>query len=352
MNYISTWLCADEPGEESVFFQTGELSSSRTHQNIYWRCLILFFITSKRFNKKEKHVLFTNVRQLPIVDGKKISSLLEELEVEVIFTDFKYKTPKGYYKAFQNQFYEFSILEYISKSKVGNNDMYLVLDSDCIFIKSVDKLFTEASKTGFISFEDEVKPDYVINGLSRSDLKSLYQELLGKEIEEMPSYHLGEFMLSSAGNIRKFFADFTELWPQLLERNRTGKLKFNEEAHTLSYLYFKNGFRAFKDNIFMRRIWTNPLFYREVRNTDVDLAIWHLPAEKTFGIYKLYDFFLFKSRNFGFDISNDKYINTVQKALGIPHLPFKMKIEYYTISYYKAIKKRLKKFRLAASFFF
>ncbi|HEX8459841.1 MAG TPA: hypothetical protein VF623_00360 [Segetibacter sp.] len=350
MNYICTWLCADEPGEESVFFQTGELSSSQTHQNIYWRCLLVFYITSKRFNKRDQHVLFTNVKQLPVVDGREISALLRELNVEVIFTDFKYKTPKGYYGAFQNQFYEFSILEYISKSNANDDDLYLVLDSDCIFLKPVAPLFAEASKQGFISFEDEVKPDYVINGLSRNDLKSLYQELLGKEIEEMPSYHLGEFMLSSVGNIKKFFADFKELWPQLIERNKAGKMKFNEEAHTLSYLYFKNGFRAHKNHIYMRRIWTNPLFYREVRKTDVNLAIWHLPAEKTFGIFRLYEYLMHETPNFGFDVSDDKFIEFVHKATGIPHLPIKMKIEYYTVSYYKAIKKRLKKLPFAARF--
>ena len=343
MNYICTWLCADKPGEESIFFQTGELSSSQTHQNIYWRCLLVFFITSKRFNKEEKHVLFTNVWSLPVVDGRSIGSLLAELEVEVIFTDFKYKTPKGYYGAFQNQFYEFSILEYLSGSGLNDTDLYLVLDSDCIFIKPAAELFSAASEKGFISFHDDVKPDYVINGLSRNDLKHLYQQLLGTEIQEVPHYHLGEFLLSSVGNIKTFFSDFTRLWPQLLERYEAKKLKFNEEAHTLSYLYFKNGFRPHYDNHYMRRIWTNPLFYREVRAGDVDLAIWHLPAEKTFGIFRLYELFIERSKNFGFDMPNDQFIAEVQKAIGIPYLPVKMKIEYYTVSYYKAIKKRLKK---------
>ena len=102
----------------------------------------------------------------------------------------------------------------------------------------------------------------------------------------------------------------------------------------------------------MRRIWTNPLFYREVRASDVDLAIWHLPAEKTFGIYTLYDHFLFQSNNFGFDKNTDQFLELVQKALGIPQLPLKMKIEYYTVSYYKAIKKRLKKLRRISTSFF
>lgn len=70
MNFICTWLCADEIGEESLFPQTGQLSSSQAHQEIYWRCLLLFFVTSRRFNHTEKHILFTNVKTLPVVDGR------------------------------------------------------------------------------------------------------------------------------------------------------------------------------------------------------------------------------------------------------------------------------------------
>lgn len=341
MNHICTWLCADEKGEESHFPQTGQLSSSQSHQNIYWRCLILFFITSKRFNKEEKHVLFTNVSSLPVVDGKKVAVLLQDLDVEVVFTDFKYKTPKGYYGAFQNQFYEFSILEHIATTKANDKDLYLVLDSDCIFLKPVKPLFDEAAPKGFISFEDRVRPDYVINGLSRNDMKALYEELLGKPITEMPSYHLGEFLLSSVENIRTFYKDFLELWPQLQQRHEQGRKKFNEEAHTLSYLYFKNGFRAAAEDKYMKRIWTNPLFYRNVEASDVDLSIWHLPAEKTFGLYKLYDVFMHQHNNYGFDLARESYAQLVQKTLGVPHLSLSMKLGYYTTSYYRAIKKRL-----------
>lgn len=351
MNHICTWFCADEKGEESLFPQTGKLSSSQAHQNIYWRCILVFFITSRRFNKKEKHVLFTNVKQLPEVDGRYISSILNQLDVDVVYTDFKYKTPKGYYGSFQNQFYEFSILEYISNNHKSINDHYMVLDSDCIFLKPIDKLFDEASQSGFISFEDEVNAEYVINGLSRIDLKHQYEELMQVRLTEIPSYHLGEFFLSSVGNIKKFFSDFRELWPILLQRHSAGKPKFNEEAHTLSYLYFKNGFRAHPANTFMRRVWTNPLFYREVRSNDINLMIWHLPAEKTFGIYRLYDHFMNRLQNYGLDIRHDTYIRLIQKELGVPHLAVKRKLEYFTVSYYRAIRKRLLKVPFVARMF-
>jgi hypothetical protein len=167
----------------------------------------------------------------------------------------------------------------------------------------------------------------------------------------MPSYHLGEFFLASVKNVRKIYADFKELWPQLLYRHAKGLSKFNEEAHTLSYLYFKNGFRASQADHFMKRIWTNPLFYRNVTPSDSNLCIWHLPSEKTFGLLKLYDLFLNKSRNYGLDISNEKFLSTVQKTLGIPHLPLKMRMEYYTKSYYRAIKKRIPKLAVVSRFF-
>lgn len=346
MNYICTWLCADEKGEESIFPQTGQKSSSQSHQNIYWRCLIVFYITSKRFNKYEKHLLFTNVKNLPVVDGRSVSEMLSELGVEVIFTDFKYKTPKGYFGAFQNQFYEFSILEEIVRINPNKKDNYLIVDSDCVFIKPAKQLFNAASAKGFISFEDDCSVDLVINGLSRRDMKALYEELLGKEINDIPSYHLGEFFLANVENIQKFYADFIELWPELMRRFKEGNKKFNEEAHTLSYLFYKNGFRASVSNTYMKRIWTNPLFYRNVSPADINLTIWHLPAEKTFGIYRLYDVFVNKSQDFGFNIKADDYLTLVENTLGIPSLKVGMKLEYYTVSYYRAIMKRIKKFKL------
>ncbi|RYY55548.1 MAG: hypothetical protein EOO09_10040 [Chitinophagaceae bacterium] len=347
MNYICTWLCADEKGEESLFPQTGQLSSSKSHQDIYWRCLLLFYISSKRFNKTEQHLLFTNLSSIPDVDGRDVGEMLSALGVRVIHTDFKYKTPKGYYGSFQNQFYEFSILEEISATFRQPDDLYLIVDSDCVFLKPAAPLFSAAAaKNGFISFRDDVKPGYVINGLSRYDLKELYEDIMGRQLSEMPDYHLGEFLLASAGNINKFFFDFRELWPRLIERHKRGQKKFNEEAHTLSFLYFKNGFRAEQQNRFMKRIWTNPLFYRNVSPGDVSLALWHLPSEKTFGLRELYDA-LIGEPGFGAALTDEQYVKLAQDTLGVPHLSFFRRLKYYRLSYYRALKKRVKRTRPA-----
>lgn len=343
MDYICTWICTDALGEESIYPQTGEKSSGKKHQNIYWRCILLFFATSKRFNKIQKSILFSNTRTLPSLDGVDVEKVLKDLDVEIIYTDFNYKTPKGYFNLFQNQFYEFSILEYIVENNSNPEDRYLILDSDCIFTKSVDSLFIHAGPKGFVSFEDDCSTDLVIHGLSRKDMKVLYEDLLDQKIDIIPGYHLGEFFLASVKNIRTIFKDFKLLWPDLLRRNTEGLPKFNEEAQTLSFIYYKNNFEASIHKTYLKRIWTNPVFYRNVAQSDVDVAIWHLPSEKTYGLSTLYEFLINEEPNYGLQLPNDTYLKQIKSHLGIPRLSTSKFLKYYFYSYYRALNKRVKK---------
>ena len=343
-NYICTWICVDAVGEESIYPQTGEKSSGKKHQEIYWRCIILFFATSKRFNKTQKHILFSNTRQIPTWEGLDVAAALKELDVEVIYTDFNYKTPKGYFNLFQNQFYEFSILEYITKNNANPDDQYLILDSDCIFTRPVEELFELAKPAGFISFEDDCKTDLVIHGLSRIDMKALYQELSDKPVEGIPGYHLGEFFLASVKNINTIFKDFQALWPELMRRHEAGLPKFNEEAQTLSYIYYQNDFKASTRKDLLKRFWTNPVFYRNVEPSDVNVAIWHLPSEKTWGLADLYQSLIVEHKNLGLGIPDFEYQDMISSAMGIPNLSTGRLIKYYVLSYYRAGSKRVKKF--------
>ncbi|AZI25192.1 hypothetical protein EA772_07455 [Pedobacter sp. G11] len=343
MNFICTWICVDAIGEESIYPQTGEKSSGLKHQNIYWRCILLFFATSKRFNKTQKHILFSNTHVFPVIDGKEIRASLQELGVEIIYTEFNYKTPKGYFNMFQNQFFEFSILEYITKNNINPNDQYLILDSDCVFSKNIDELFEIASPNGFISFEDDCSTDLVIHGLSRKDMKELYQELSDKKVDEIPGYHYGEFFLANVKNINTIFNDFKALWPELLRRHEAGLPKFNEEAQTLSYIYYKNNFMASPRKDLLKRFWTNPVFYRNVGEQDTGVAIWHLPSEKTFGLADLYKLLILNQNNYGLSLSEAQFTTMLRSTLGIPKLTISKFTKYYAVSYYRAAKKKLKK---------
>lgn len=345
MNYICTWLCTDKNGEESIYPQTGRISSSAAHQDIYWRCVMVFYITSRRWHHDCRHLLFTNAEHIPAVDGVNTARVLRDMDVEIIHVPFGYRPPAGYYSRFQNQFYEFSILGHLAAGPYDPEDLFLLLDSDCVFLRPAEALFEEAASQGFLSFEDEVDPHYVINGLSREDMKTIYEELLGRPIPDLPSYHLGELLLCSVANIRRIYADFRKLWPRLIERYRSGALVFHEEAHTLSYLYYRAGLRASPSKTHMKRIWTNPVFYRNVEPSDVDVAIWHLPSEKTFGIARLYDH-LINQNWYGLDIPDDQYRQLVQRLTSVPRLTVRRHIGYYVKSYYRALAKRCRRLLL------
>ncbi len=341
MNYICTWLCIDAHGEESNYPQTGISSSSQKHQLIYWKCLITFYLTSKRLNKTEKHLLFTNTSQFPIIDKIDTLKLLEQLEVDIILTDFKYKTPTGYHGRWRNQFYEFSIFEYISKNFDQPMDLFLLLDSDCIFLKPTNDLFKQAIQdNGFMSYDMFYDENKDVNGLNRLGMKDVYESLLGYKIDVTPKYFGGEFFLSNQKNIKKIFSDFDELWPKLLLKNEQNIKKFNEEAHVLSFIFYKNAFVEGVANKFIRRIWTNPVFYRDVLPTDINLMIWHLPAEKTLGLSLLYKKLLSQYLTPSQKWNNANYIDFIKKTFGIPSLSLKNRCFYYFNTYINALKKR------------
>lgn len=339
--YICTWFCEDQKGDESYFPQTGQNSSSPSHQLIYWRCIVTFYITSVKFNQQSKHLFFTNAGSIPVVDGVNVAGLLSQLGVQIIKTDFKYKTPKGFYKSWQNQFYEFSILEHIT-THFNDDDLFLILDSDCLFIKPADQVFEKArAEGGFLSYEINYPAEYDINGINRLDMMMIYADLLNENMIEIPTYHAGEFLLCSTSIIKALVKDFKYYWPLLLQRHKKGQKKFNEEAHTLSFLYYKNNLKPGGANHFIKRVWTNPVIYRNVDKSDDGLVIWHLPAEKDYRIPRLFQHLLFKRKNFGLDLTNEEFQKLIKKTIAIPKSSFFNVVNYYIHTYKKAIKKRI-----------
>ena len=340
MNYICTWFCADSLGEESKYSQSGEISSSARHHAIYWKCILTFFTTSRFFNATEKHLLFTNVISLPIIDGIDLNHILKNLEVPIVYVDFKFKTPNSYHNAWGGQFYEFSILDYIAQT-FPDHDQFLLLDSDCIFRDNVSVLFSKtASNNGFLSYVIEYEPAYYINGINGFEIKLIYEDLLNRKLHQVPEYHAGEFFLSNVKNIKVIIEDFKELWPILLKRHKDGLTKFNEEAHTLSFIYYKNGFNGGTANNFIRRIWTNPVFYRNIKCDDFDLIIWHLPSEKQVGIKRLFSFF--SKNSFSLNYSRMEFLKILEDHLWVGKLNLSKLLHYYFLTSYNSTSRYIR----------
>ena len=286
-NYLATWIYLDTKDEKSYFPQVGGDSSEEQFQNTYWRCLMVFYTTSLRYNKKERHLLFTNSNKFPIVDGLDTRNFFEENNIEIVVLDNLYPLPNNYYGNFGNQFFEFSIINYM-KEFMQSSDKFLLLDSDCVFTRSIEDIYKELDNVEAATYIYEYDESHVINGISRKDMKTIFEELELK-LGIPPFYSAGEILLASGNFITAVASDFANLYKNMLDRNNGGRIKFNEEAHVLSYYYYKHGASLGSLNKYIKRLWTNNQGYRNVEKNDSLLPIWHVPAEKQRGILDIFN---------------------------------------------------------------
>lgn len=284
---IATWFLQDTAAEASWYPQVGANSSSPTFQLPYWRCVSAFFVSCARFAPDAEYHFFTNA-DLPTVDGVEISDLLGRLGVVVHNVLNSHVAPAGYYNQWRNQFYVLDILEYYANGPkmAQDNSTVLILDSDCIIASPLDKLFDEVAREGIASYvveEIAAKPEWSSNGLNGHQLTALGKELSGRSIH-VP-YCGGEIIALSLTSVPDVARKAQEVWMECLERNERGLPKFNEEAQLLSYVYADLGLKAGGANGHIRRIWTQR--YNNSQETDLEIAIWHLPAEKKYGFRDL-----------------------------------------------------------------
>lgn len=287
MDYICTWIYLDSPDESSEYPQVGKGSHLPDFQKVYWKCVAVFFATSIRFNPERNHVLFSNKKwdELPVVDGFDMSVFLREQGVTLETIPLSWQTPPGYFGKWRNQFYIFDILKSI-EAKYSDDDRFVILDSDCVINRPLDGLFKAIEKDGLLVLPMPYTDTANINGVTREDMKTIFTELDGKDTGQNPLYYGGEVFAATTRVIRKINNIAPGLWEKMMERHQNGQVKLNEEAHFLSYCYYKIGVFGLLDQ-FIKRIWTSPQ-YSNVESSDVQLPIWHLPSEKKGGIALLF----------------------------------------------------------------
>lgn len=334
-NIIATWICVDNAANATYFPSAKGSSSDARVQDIYWRCICCFFSIARYFNPTATLAFFSNTDLLPVVDKTPVKDVLEKNDVKFYVTPFNYITPEGYFDKWRNQFYEFSILEYISDHPdFGENDNFLLLDSDCIITDNLQALFEEVKSKKCITYIIDYSEHHKINGNSRLDMQSIFQELSGNPVVKCPDYHAGEFYASGIGVAKKLVKDFYLVWDKLMIRHSAGLSKLHEEAHVLSYLFFINGYRGGEANKYIKRLWTDPTSYRNIEEQDAELLIWHLPAEKRFGFKKLFTWL----QSAGFDISTAK-VPTLRQRLRqtflVPFIPLTRRPYYMGKSLFK-----------------
>jgi hypothetical protein len=281
-------MFAESQSDESRYFQVPGRPSTEDFQSVYWRCVAVFFGTSFRQQPDARHILYTNINRLPTVDGIKLEDLLNRFHVEIVELPLTYLTPHDYYHAYRNQFYVFDIARDLSQ-RVPDEAAAILLDSDCVWIAPANSMMSAIRRDGALVYVENYAVDWPSNGLTRYDMSTIASELMGTEVTEPLVYCGGELVAATGEEFQRIVAEIDVVWPQLLERHASGKPTFNEEGHTLSYVYHRLGYPLGNAGPYIRRISTGSFgAFNSALPNDHGLVVWHVPLEKRLGIRRLF----------------------------------------------------------------
>lgn len=313
-NIVVAWFRQDTKIESSWYPQVGVDSSTESVHAIYWRCVAVFFSSCRRFNPGAELIFYSNA-QLPVLDGVDFRELFLRLQVTVRDIPYAHLPPMGYFEQWRNQFFVLDVLEDLHKN-AEPDDAYLVLDTDCVVTQPLDELFQTVRTYGAATYTvEEIAelPSYVSNGLTSLDLERVSSEIAGRRLS-VP-YAGGELVALSRSGLEVVVAEIPPVWTECLARFERGDPKFNEEAQLLSYIYAKAGLGNGKANPYIRRIWTQR--YSTVRQADIEIAVWHLPAEKKLGFKRAFRV-LAAERSWFWEADDDRFRFNIAELMGVP----------------------------------
>lgn len=314
---IATWFVADAPGDASKFAQVAGDSSTPAFQLVYWRCVAVFFTTSKMRNPAARHVFFTNTR-LPVVDGLDFAELFETLEVQTVFLPITFRLQKSVADAWGNQFYILDIIRYLARHP--STDTYLVLDSDCVWMDGADRIEAEISAKSCLLYTlgaEAYGLTQSINGVTRQQMAQLaaqvFPDIAPGNSAVGIAYHGGEIFAATRKACGEIDEDVGRLWQQRLIA-ATGVSGYLEEAHFLSIIYRHLGYQPYSAEYFIKRMWTG-FKHNNLTGNDVHLPIWHLPAEKKTGFKAV--FRVIAEGRFPPDAAACDEL--IRRSMGVPH---------------------------------
>lgn len=329
---LSTWIVLDSDENASMYPQAGRLKSNNPKiHSLYWRCVACFFAVAKRVVGDDITLrLYTNSSDNISKVQPEVGEILAECGVEIAEVPLEHLPPAGYYGRWRNQFYILDILASIAKGDEQGAG-YLILDSDCLCLRPLDEVFQLIQEKGALTMLTGESIDADINGLTRAQMKSVFEEIGKIQLSEMPAYSGGELFAANVQTIRKMLPIAEDAWHASLARHENGQLKLNEEAHLLSYVYCMMGIENGTAQNVIKRLWTG-VHYMNGKPEDSFLPIVHLPSEKRFGFVNLYKQIQNKKSWFYSNEDSNIWRRRVQKMMSVPR-PSVWKMAYEVCTY-------------------
>jgi hypothetical protein len=265
-------------------------SSTERFRDVYRRCLAVFFETARATNPGARLVLFLNQQwdSSASTVACEVAERLEAIGVEHQILEYSHAPPASFPDRWRNQFYVLDVLEALA-SQAAESDLALVLDSDVVWTdeKRAESLWADLDRHGALTYSIDYELEYPINGLSRQDMTSLARSLGVVEPSTTVAYSGGELVALRGDVLQRCVRRSREIWPKILAEHRATGLGL-EEAHLLSAIYAAEDLPIGLANQYIKRLWTQPFKFRNVALDDLELALWHVPAEKKYGLARMY----------------------------------------------------------------
>ncbi|MDM8306915.1 hypothetical protein [Phocaeicola salanitronis] len=318
MNYIATWFYRESADEASFYPQMGQRGDSALVHSVYMQIQVPFFRTFRHYNPAARLLFFTNLRRdaLP----RFLLGLFDELGVETVTLPYERRPPKGWYGAWQNQFYLYDILGWMG-GRMKADDALLVCDADCLCRTPLDGLFDEIRKQGSALYEFITDRSATINGITLPEMEAFYTDCYGTPPRSPLAYYGGEFIGLRGDSVCRINEVYAGLWAFNLARADRREPKLNEEAHVLSVLAERLDLRNAVANRYVKRMWTSPQF-NNVCPEDERLAVWHLPYEKKRGLYRLFRL-LEKQKGLG---DEERFWHRAKELTGVPAVSLRKRL--------------------------
>jgi len=148
-----------------------------------------------------------------------------------------------------------------------------------------DILKTDEAVTFLGEYRDCNPENNKINGITRNEMTKLFSELLNEKIKNPVSYLCGEFLCARYKFIERMMSDFPFVYQNMVDKfirtNDSNLPKFNEEAHFLSFFYYKYNIPIGKADSYIKRMWNTQNYYT-IKQKDMYMPIWHVLSGKAF----------------------------------------------------------------------
>ncbi|MGN8132650.1 hypothetical protein [Paenarthrobacter sp. 22069] len=317
---VSTWFYTQGSEEGGNFAQLREDSSSEDFRDIYRRCIAVFFATARRANPAARLVLYLNRpwSTSNTAIAEEVGRLLDCLEVEQKVIPYLHEPPQSFTKSWRNQFFVIDVMDDLQE-ELERGDSVVILDSDVIWTSKLraQSFWADLASCGIATYEVGYHSSKRVNGLSIVELEELAGQI-GSPKTARISYCGGEIIGSTADRLQRLVREADRVWSTLMTRHEGNHSFAFEEAHVLSLAYGILGEEPGKIDRHLRRLWTQPLKPRNVTHADRHLTLWHVPAEKKYGIARIYRR-LIKHGVHKFISEPDKpFLRTASRELGIP----------------------------------